>query len=69
MLRIQTLQFLIVAIAWTPSSAYGQTHDVAANSNNNKREKNVDFSSLSPASIPTNAEMDLVVEREITTAV
>ena len=67
MLRIQTLQFLIVAIAWTPPSAYGQTHVIAANSNNNKN--NVDFSSLSPASTPTDAEMDLVMEREITTAV
>jgi hypothetical protein len=66
MLMITKLQILILAIA-SPPSVHGQTHVIAANSNNNKN--NVDFSSLSPASTPTDAEMDLVMEREITTAV
>lgn len=57
----------LLAIASTPPSAYGQTHVIAANSNNNKN--NVDFSSVSLSSTPTNVERDLAMERAITTAV
>jgi hypothetical protein len=41
MLMITTLQILILAIAWTAPSAYGQTHVIASNGNNNKN--NVDL--------------------------